>query len=268
MIIKGGLEMNELVTAGGGVSRIEYGDKPVLTTAQLAKFYDCETYQIKQNYGNNKERFIEGKHFFKLEGEELQKFRNLQVEDFDLQISPMTRSLYLWTKQGVARHSKMLNSEQAWAVFEVLEETYFDTKPGKYEEITRLLEYASPEMRDKIVSSAINKILGEKISANAKEEPRSSSGITPRAFMEAWLADKKNAEFIIVKNGKRCILPHSTLIEDAAKAGFTRRELLKPLADNGAIDISFEVSKGKRKKRFTIAVRIGGKKTNIIKVLF
>ena len=56
---------------------------------------------------------------------DLQSFR-LQVENIELQISPKTRCLYLWTKRGAARHSKMLGTERAWDVFDELEESYFN----------------------------------------------------------------------------------------------------------------------------------------------
>ena len=102
---------------------VKYSDEVILTTEQLAQFYECDNRQIKQNFNNNAERFVEGKHYFKLEGEELNKLR---VENFDLQISSMTRILYLWTKRGAARHAKMLTTEKAWQVFEELEENYFN----------------------------------------------------------------------------------------------------------------------------------------------
>ena len=104
---------------------LEHNDIRVLTTEQLAEFYGCEIRNIKQNFNNNKERFIQGKHFFVLEGQELQDFR-LQVENFDLQISPKTRHIYLWTKQGASRHSKMLGTDRAWDVYNELEENYFN----------------------------------------------------------------------------------------------------------------------------------------------
>ena len=106
-------------------TRVYYSDKLILTTEQLAQFYECGTTQIKQNFNNNKDRFAEGTHYFKLEGDEL---KNLRVENFALQLSPMTRALYLWTKQGAARHAKMLTTEKAWAVFELLENSYFNTQ--------------------------------------------------------------------------------------------------------------------------------------------
>ncbi|EMX6652828.1 ORF6N domain-containing protein, partial [Salmonella enterica] len=34
-------------------------------------------------------------------------------------------SLILWTERGAARHAKMLETDQAWEVFEKLEDCYF-----------------------------------------------------------------------------------------------------------------------------------------------
>lgn len=103
--------------------RIEQAGQPVLTTDQLAQAYECDGRQIKQNFNNNADRFVAGRHYFKLEGDDLQKLR---VENIDLQISPMTRCLYLWTKRGASRHCKMLGTDKAWEVFDQLEETYFN----------------------------------------------------------------------------------------------------------------------------------------------
>ena len=41
---------------------VEYHTERVLTTEQLAEAYGCETRQIKQNFNNNKEHFVECKH--------------------------------------------------------------------------------------------------------------------------------------------------------------------------------------------------------------
>lgn len=109
--------MNELTV-------LEHNSIRVMTTEQLAEAYGCAPKQIQQNFSNNRARFIAGKHFFVLEGQDLQTFR-LQVENIELQISPKTRHLYLWTERGAARHSKMLGTERAWDVFEQLEDSYF-----------------------------------------------------------------------------------------------------------------------------------------------
>jgi hypothetical protein len=105
--------------------QIKFNNELILTTEQLAEFYGTTEKAIKQNFNNNKDKFIEGKHYFKLQGEKLKMFK-LQVENFDLQISSMTRSLYLWTKRGAARHSKMVGTDRAWDVFDQLEENYFN----------------------------------------------------------------------------------------------------------------------------------------------
>lgn len=103
---------------------LAYQGVPVLTTEMLAQAYEVEAKRIRQNFANNRERFIEGKHFFTITGRELKVFR-LQVENFDSQISPKVRALTLWTERGAARNAKMLDSDRAWDVFELLEETFF-----------------------------------------------------------------------------------------------------------------------------------------------
>lgn len=105
---------------------VKFNEEVVITTKTLAEVYECNEKQIKQNYNNNKDKFIEGKHYYKLQGEKLKKLR---VENFDLQISPMTRELYLWTKRGASRHCKMLGTDKAWEMFDTLEESYFNPKP-------------------------------------------------------------------------------------------------------------------------------------------
>ena len=40
------------------------------------------------------------------------------------------KALTLWTQRGAARHAKMLNSDRAWDVFELLEDTFFARKPA------------------------------------------------------------------------------------------------------------------------------------------
>ena len=55
--------------------------------------------------------------------------KDLRVENIDLQISPKTRCLYLWTRRGASRHSKMLGTDKAWEMFDALEENYFNPRP-------------------------------------------------------------------------------------------------------------------------------------------
>lgn len=107
---------------------IEHNKERVLTTKQLEEVGFGSAENIKRNFNRNKERFIEGKHYFVLQGEELNILRGTVSP---IQISPKTRTLYLWTEKGIIRHAKILDTDMAWDIQERLEETYFAVKEGK-----------------------------------------------------------------------------------------------------------------------------------------
>lgn len=105
---------------------IEFNDQRILTTEQLAEVYGTEANNIKNNFNNHQDQFIEGKHYYLLQGEDLRAFKN-QVNDIDL-VSKHTAALYLWTERGASRHCKILDTEKAWEQFDNLEDTYFRVK--------------------------------------------------------------------------------------------------------------------------------------------
>lgn len=107
---------------------LEYNNKRILTTKQLAEVYETAENNIINNFNNknNKNRFIEGKHYYRLTGEELKQFKN-QINDIDL-VDKRTSSLILWTDRGASRHCKILDTDKAWEQFDNLEETYFKAK--------------------------------------------------------------------------------------------------------------------------------------------
>ena len=108
------------------VNVVEYKNLPVLTTEQLADFYGTDPVRIRQNHLRNAERFTEGKHFFKVEGEHLKDLKkSLTISKI---LSPNARSIILWTEKGAARHAKILDTDQAWEIFEQLEDCYFAVK--------------------------------------------------------------------------------------------------------------------------------------------
>lgn len=129
--------MNKQITvANVTTSIVEYKGTPVVTTKQLADLYDCDPEHIQDNHRKNADRFEEGKHFVKLEGDALRKFKsslagNLTANNSltgNKPVSPNTRNLILWTERGASRHAKMLSTERAWEVFEQLEDVYFRVK--------------------------------------------------------------------------------------------------------------------------------------------
>ncbi|EPW1925516.1 ORF6N domain-containing protein [Escherichia coli] len=109
------------------LSPMTHNQIPVITTELLAQLYCTEINNIKVNYTRNAERFVEGKHFFKVVGDELKNLR-VTLSNSQMPVSPKTRSLILWTERGAARHAKMLETDQAWEVFEKLEDCYFRQK--------------------------------------------------------------------------------------------------------------------------------------------
>ena len=98
----------------------------VLTTKQLAEEYGATVQKLKQNFSNNRERFIEGKHYISFTGDELKNFKN-QVEKIDL-VGSRTSHLYLWTEKGALLHAKSLNTDKAWEVYDYLVDFYFRAK--------------------------------------------------------------------------------------------------------------------------------------------
>ncbi|KTI82328.1 ORF6N domain-containing protein [Enterobacter hormaechei] len=101
---------------------IEYRGQRVVTTEQLAAGYGATEQMITNNFNRNKSRFVEGKHYFKLSGEDVDILRN---SFRGLQISPKARALSLWTERGAANHAKMLETDQSWDYFNDLTEFYF-----------------------------------------------------------------------------------------------------------------------------------------------
>ena len=106
---------------------VEYRTERVLTTEQLAQAYECETNNIKKNFTVNKDRFEEGKHYYLLKGDALRAFKD-EVTNRHL-VGKNASHLYLWTRRGASRHSKMLGTDRAWEMFDALEESYFNPRP-------------------------------------------------------------------------------------------------------------------------------------------
>lgn len=106
---------------------VEHKGQRILTTKQLAQCYDTEENNLRVNFKNNKERFIEGKHYYKLEGKELADFKGV-VNDINDPSIKFASVLILWTEKGASRMCKILDTDKAWEQFDVLEDTYFHVK--------------------------------------------------------------------------------------------------------------------------------------------
>lgn len=100
---------------------VEHKNQRVLTTKQLAEFYDTDVVRIQQNYLRNLDRYEVGIHLYEVKGDELKTLRaNYQID------SPLNvNALLFWTEKGALLHAKSLNTDKAWEVYGMLVETYF-----------------------------------------------------------------------------------------------------------------------------------------------
>ncbi|MDN3561725.1 ORF6N domain-containing protein [Vreelandella neptunia] len=130
--------MNNVVTlTPESVPGFKYAGKPVVTSAMLARLYGATEKKIRNNYLRNRSRFIEGKHYFKIEGSEL---ADLRASLRGSQIPSKARAITLWTQRGAARHAKMLETDKAWEVFEALEDSYFASPLERLQEAAEALK--------------------------------------------------------------------------------------------------------------------------------
>ena len=114
--------MTQITVANVTVTTLEYNGVRVVTSKGLASFYGCEVINLQNNLAKNKSKFVEGKHYFKLNYSQAVDFAQTYLLDSS---KVNNNGLTVWTERGAARHAKLLSTEKAWDVFEVLEDSYF-----------------------------------------------------------------------------------------------------------------------------------------------
>ena len=125
----------------------EYKDIRVLTTQQIADAYGTDNKTVSYNFNHNKDRYVEGKHYICLTGDELRAFR----ENHDLPNN--LNKIYLWTEKGAFLHAKSLNTDTAWEVYDRLVDDYFEKPkaiPMTTDEKIKILAQGNVELNDKI----------------------------------------------------------------------------------------------------------------------
>ena len=132
------------------IPRLEVNGEPVLTSSQLANFFGCSTANLRNTFKRNKADFVEGKHYFKLEGDALKELKRSVTDCYDVTngyaVYLNVNSITMWTTLGAARFAKSLRTRKAWEVYEKLAMNYFSGK--------KIIEE----------KSAVNKTSEEKIS--------------------------------------------------------------------------------------------------------
>lgn len=119
-----------------GLTPVNFNNEIIITTKTLAEVYETEEHNITKNFNQNKDKFIEGKHYYKLEGAQLKDFKRVITKSDNplYQEIKFASVLTLWTKRGASRHCKMLGTDKAWDMFDSLEENYFNPKVAQLTE--------------------------------------------------------------------------------------------------------------------------------------
>ena len=168
---------------------IERENQRVMTTAVLAEEYGTDAKTISYNFNHNKERYIEGKHYYCLEGEDLRAFR--EIHDLPSNIN----KFYLWTEKGAFLHAKSLGTDRAWEVYDYLVDSYFKKKDD-------FLANLSPELRaiiaqDKRVTAVEKKI--DSVNDDLQDFKRTM----PLLAIECQqITDAKNRKVVSLLGGK------------------------------------------------------------------
>lgn len=100
----------------------------VLITKQIAEAYEVTKDKIIYNFNYNKERFIIGRHYIEVTGDELRRLKTTCENQISFKHA---KSLYLWTEKGALLHAKSLNTDKAWEVYEYLVDFYFRVKENQ-----------------------------------------------------------------------------------------------------------------------------------------
>lgn len=124
---------------------LEVKGMKVLTTKQIAEAYGTTKDKIIYNFNYNKDKYILGKHYIEVIGEELRRLKRTCENQMSLKYA---KSLYLWTEKGALLHAKSLNTDKAWEVYDYLVDFYFRVKEQPVVKETKLELVKKPTGRE------------------------------------------------------------------------------------------------------------------------
>lgn len=178
---------------------IEREGMRVLTTSQVSNSFGIESKILLRNFQRNNERFIEGEHYFALNGDALKEFKAGRQNDDTLKFAS---SLYLWSEQGAWMLAKSINNDKAWQAYELLVKNYYKVTSllKSPEELIAIQNNKIVELEDKLDKTekrvlAIESRVREQITLNSGEQRRLQKAIGERVYALEKEADKRPALF-------------------------------------------------------------------------
>lgn len=220
---------------------------PVAITPQLAEFYECAEGNIVYNFNYNKGKFIVKKHFFRLTGRQIIDFAG----KCDVPFNQNTPVLYLWTKLGAALHAKMLTTDKAWEVWEVIMESYFEkNKKSDWERVSDLLTPQALLQQRSITHQKANSNLINAENVYSEEQPAIGRAKAMAYNQRNCVALTERMPASWREQGRRLGLPRPVICSAKAVARVVEPELacVRSMADQLVLDgvdedVAFEVSR-------------------------
>lgn len=174
---------------------ISQNGQRVLTTMQLAESFGTDSKIINRNFQRNADRYVQGKHYFALTGDDLRDFKGSRQFDDSLKFASV---LYLWTEKGAWLHAKSLNTNLAWDAYEKLVDDYYSIKDNvvplsKDQALVTVLRTTADLVEDtqaikeeqheirKLITQVDNKV-EEQITLTSGEQRRLQKGIALKVY--------------------------------------------------------------------------------------
>lgn len=136
--------MKNLIEINGhSIEKIEYKGQPVITQAQIDELHNRPEGTAKRNFNENRERFMEGKDYFKVPHEE---WKNILSVRNSSSSGGYRGEMTLWTYFGYTMLVKSFQDDLAWKVQRQLSDNYFSAGISAGQPIVQLSQNDSDAM--------------------------------------------------------------------------------------------------------------------------
>ena len=184
---------------------IEHNGARVLTTQQLADAYGVDNQIIVNNFNRNKDRYVLGKHYISLEGDELRDYRAKNQND----VLPNARIVYLWTEKGAFLAAKSLNTDKAWEAYDKLIDGYYAVKEELVDrsQLSPQMQMLFSLVEQQAKAELEQKKQAERLTRIEEQQEAMKDAFEP-IHKESW---RKDVTFKFNRIQKACQIPYQEL---------------------------------------------------------